>query len=426
MKIKPKNIYLKLKEIIIKKKLVDLEKSQYWTINELKNFQNERLKKIINYAYKNIKGYRDKFNQVKIKPNDINSSNDLYKIPILTREEIQENPAFINPKLIHTTLYTGGSTGKSLIYYDDQQAGIMRWNCHYRGWKYQGYNVSKKLAVISAAKKISINHKILTLNGQLEDKYLRQNIEAIVKFRPEFLRGYVGSIYILGKYILEKNIKIDFIKAIDPVSENLYEYQKKIMQKAFNAPVFEEYCCNDGGACAWECEKHQGLHWAMERAIIEEKNGEMITTDLWNKAMPFIRYKNGDKVKFLKNKCCCGRTLPLIKVKGRDNDIIIAPKGPIGATFLMYHGIGYGDKNSFRTGIRIVQYVQEKNYQLNVNIVKSANCTQKQIDGFKKAVKTTCHQMKIKFNFIKDIKGTKIGKRQFIINNDHKLLEKWK
>jgi len=152
----------------------------------------------------------------------------------------------------------------------------------------------------------------------------------------------------------------------------------------------------------------------------------MIVTDLWNKAMPFIRYINGDRVKFLKHQCPCGRTLPLIKVKGRDNDTIISPKGPIGATYLMYHGIGYGDANTFRSGIRTIQYVQNTNYQLDVNIVKSHNCSKKQIDDLKKAVKHTCQGMKIAFHFIDDIKGTKIGKRQFIINNDKNLLKKWK
>ena len=306
---------------------VDLSKTQWWPLEDLQELQELRLRKIVAYAYNHLPGYRKKFDQAGVSPKQIRSLDDLPKIPVITREELQNNPDFVNAKLISGTLYTGGSTGTSLKYYESKGSGKIRWNAHLRGWSWNGYKPGKRLAVIASAQGIVEEENTLNLSGVLTTESLQKNIEELQEFRPQHLRGYVGSLYILAKYCLDNSIPIKGIESINPISENLYDFQRATMEKAFGCPVYEEYCCNDGGACAWECDTHEGLHYCMERAIIENIDGEMVVTDLWNRAMPFIRYKNGDSVTFLDKKCSCGRELPLIKVKGRDNDIIITKKG---------------------------------------------------------------------------------------------------
>ena len=408
---------------------IDLNKSQWWSLNELEDFQNQRLRKIILYAYNNIPGYKRKFDDAKVKPEDIKTKEDLWKLPVTTREELQNNKDFINEKLISATLYTGGSTGTSLKYYESTESGKIRGNAHFRGWSWNGYTPGKKLAVISSAQGVVEAENTINLIGDLTTENLNNKVEKLLEFKPQHLRGYVGSVYIVARYCLDNNIKLDGIESINPISENLYDYQRKTMEEAFNCKVFDEYCCNDGGACAWECEAHEGLHYFMERAIIEDVDGEMVVTDLWNRAMPFIRYKNGDSVKFLNKKCSCGRELPLITVKGRDNDFLITRDGIVGATYLMYHGIGYvgagEDDSKFRTGIRAVQYIQKPGYLLEVNIVKNNWCKDEEISSFKNILSEITHGMKIRINIVKDIPTTKKGKRYFIINEDKELLKKY-
>lgn len=427
--IKPESIY----NILC---IPDFNASQYWSKQKLRQFQDKRLQYIIKYAYRNIPGYKDKFDLAGIKPKDILSQEDLYKLPITTREELQENPAFINRDRIFKTLYTGGSTGSSLKYYDDLVSALVRLNLCVRGWQWNGYRYKKdKISIIASAQGNIESDKTLNLRGDLTNKNLKTCVEKLLEFRPEYIRGYVGSLFILARYCLDNNIKIDFIKSINPISENLYDYQREIMEKAFKgAEVFEEYCCNDGGACAWECSAHEGLHYFMERAVIEsDNNGEMIVTDLWNTAIPFIRYKNGDKVQILDKNCSCGRQLPLIKVKGRDNDFLITPEGVVSPTYLMNRGIGYkylieeGKKEgAFKSGISSVQYVQFPGYRVEVNIVKNPWCSEKEIDSFKEILETQVLKgMQLHLNFLEEIPKTPKGKRQFIINKDKELLEKY-
>jgi len=410
---------------------INLDSSQWWSYKKLKSFQNKRLREMINYCYHYISGYRKKFDQADIKPEDVQTQEDLKKVPIIEKEELQNNPEFVNQKLVYMSQHTSGSTGVPLKYYESKKNYRVRLDSHLRGWAWNGYSPGKKLAVIASSQGQLLYHNTLNLVGDLNTKNLKKMVRELFKFQPEYLRGYVGSLYILARYCLENRIKITGIKAIIPISENLYDYQRKTIESIFNSSIFEEYCCNDGGACAWECNQHQGLHYFMERSIIESIKGEMIVTDLWNKAMPFIRYKNGDAVRFFDKTCPCGRQLPLIKVKGRVNDFLVTKKGIIHPTLFAHRaigGVGPTDQSrlDFKTGIRAIQYIQKKNYIVDVNLVKNEWCTEKEISRFKLELKHLLKGMrKIKLNFVEDIPATGKGKRSFIINEDKKLLNKY-
>lgn len=411
-------------------KIVDLNQSQWWDYKTLRDFQHKRLKKILTYAYKNIPAYRRKFEQAQVTPKDIHCTEDLHKLPITTREEMQNNPDFANQDLITTTLYTGGSTGSTLKYFESLECEKIRWNTHLRGWRWNGYEYAKKkLAVITSAQGVVRGKNTLNLFGDMNELNIKENLTQTLAFRPPHIRGYVCSLYIMAKYCLDQGIKIDFVESINTISENLYDFQREVIEKAFGGKVFEEYVCNDGGACAWECDAHDGLHYAMERAIIEEIDGEMIVTDLWNKAMPFIRYRNGDSVTFLEKKCSCGRELPLIKVKGRTNDILISRKGPVSPAFIVHHGSGLVglDKKMkhFRSGIRMIQYVQKPGYKLQINLVKNDWCSEGEIVDFTQNIQEIFGDMEIEILIVDTIPGTAKGKRQFLINEDKELLKKW-
>ena len=408
--------------------MIDFNESQWWPYEKLVEFQNKRLAEILDYAYNNIPAYRRKFDEAKVKPADIENKDYLYKLPVTTREEMQNNPDFVNTELINDTLYTGGSTGSSLKYYDSEESRYIRAQAHARGWLWNGYTPGKRLAVISSAQGTVGGKNTLNLVGDLTTEKLKEIVKKLIEFEPQHLRGYVSSLFILAKYCLDNSVEISGIESIDPISENLYDYQREVIEKAFHCRVFEEYCCNDGGACAWECEAHEGLHYFVERAIIEDIDGEMIVTDLWNKAIPFIRYRNGDAVSFLDRKCSCGRQLPLITVKGRTNDILISKEGPISPTYVLhswYDGSQYDNTNDFRVGFRAIQYIQQKNYLLIVNVVKNPGCTAEMIENFEKQLRKTFTSMTYQINFVNDIPTTLRGKRSFIINEDKELLKIW-
>ena len=67
-----------------------LEKSQWWERSELEQFQQKRLQTLLRHAYENTAYYHRMFKNLGLKPDDIKSSDDLQKLPILTKEAISQ------------------------------------------------------------------------------------------------------------------------------------------------------------------------------------------------------------------------------------------------------------------------------------------------------------------------------------------------
>ncbi len=406
----------------------DLSKTERWSYGQLLEFQEQRLRKVVRFAYENVLGYRKLYNEAGLDIRAVRKLDDLEMLPEVTREMVQNNPDFFIPSMIARRSYTGGSTGQPLEYYLCYAALCMRSNVHERGWRWAGQIPGKtRLAILGSSQGKVLGNNVLNLSGNMDEATLEDNAKAIVAFHPHTIRGYVNTLYIQAKYCIEKGYHFDGIYGINPISENLYDYQRETIEQAFGAKIFEEYVCNDGGTCAWECSSHEGLHYFMERAIIQtDRNGEMLVTDLWNTCMPFIRYRNGDSVRFLDKPCSCGIAHPLMRVQGRTNDVLIGPNGAVSPAFLVHHGVGLASatsgKTHFTDGIRAVQYVQKPGFQLQVNLVKTFECTDGQIQQFLKRLEGIVQGLEIHLNLCEELPASKKGKRHFIVNEDEELM----
>ena len=126
---------------------------------------------------------------------------------------------------------------------------------------------------------------------------------------------------------------------------------------------------------AAECERHAGLHINADHLVVElvdsrghqvtEEAGDVVITDLHNLAMPFVRYRNGDRATAIRDgDCACGRRLPLLQsVEGRILDMIVTPDGRhVPGEFFVYVMLG-------RTAISRYQVVQVAIDALEVRIM---------------------------------------------------------
>jgi phenylacetate-CoA ligase len=108
------------------------------------------------------------------------------------------------------------------------------------------------------------------------------------------------------------------------------------IEDLWGAEVFDFYGLSDiFGACAAQCEYHDGLHIAEDHILVETvsletgrpltpgERGELVFTTLRKKARPIIRFRTGDIGRVTLEKCPCGRTLARILVDGRKDDMFI-------------------------------------------------------------------------------------------------------
>lgn len=343
-----KNIFLPLGDIYLKtnvKKYYDfLNKTQYWSKNKLLDYQNKRLRYIINIAYRNVPFYNHYFKSNNIDPYDINNINDLQKLPIVNKKLIKKNyQYFYNINEKYKEYRTSGTTGEPFSYRTNYEALSVNQAIALRSWSWGGYRIGDKTLKIGGAlvnqSQYNLNLRDLFMRYRvLPTNYINNNtismcINFIKKFKPEYIHGFPSAIFIIAKYLLNNNVNITNIKGIMTSSEKLFDRHREIIKEAFKCDIIDVCGTSDGGEHFSECSMHSGYHIGLEDSIhefidenysvVKEKTSRVVVTDLWNTSMPFIRYETGDMAIIKENSCSCGRNLPLISnVQGRVSDLV--------------------------------------------------------------------------------------------------------
>ena len=337
----------------ISRHLKFLEKSQWWSIEELKAYQNNKLRRLIRHVYENVSYYHTLLKESHIHPDDITTTTDLTKLRLNSKANINNNLKELTSSDIHKRKWeyssSGGTTGQTLIYKRDTESRDFRRAANIRGWEWAGFSQGDKYAYLWSnpstekhSKKFSSKvmdfwRRKLYLNMyNVNEDVLHEYIALIKKVRPEFLRGYPNAIHTLSMMLGEDDLKFG---GIITTGETLSSEMRKELMSRFKCDVFDEYG-GEASAKANECHTHEGYHIPIEGVIMEflkdgepvspGETGEIVLTDLNNYVMPFIRYRIGDLGDSSEGPCSCGRGLPLIKrINGRVSDVITTPSGRI-------------------------------------------------------------------------------------------------
>ncbi len=425
--------------------LAELNESQWWPPDKIRELQNRRLIELVSYAYENIPYYRELFKARSLKPSDITSIADLPKLPLLTKNIVRENPEDIisrnYPAKLRVSMFTGGSTGEPLTFFrtrDDQQ----NWGyaAAERSHSWTGYRIGDKRVLISVLRPYPSAGDRIYQNGRnffkraihldakkLSVQTLPGYVDKLQKFQPRLIHGYASALEMIANYIEGKpGLKIRPV-AIICGGEQLYSRQREIIERVFACRVFRYYSSWEVHSIAAECGEHSGLHIAAENVIVEivdddgnpvhnGTTGRILLTNLHNFAMPFIRYEIGDKGTLGNAACACGRGLPLLtSLEGRSSDIIITRSGKRIPGAALIH--------IFREpmGIARFQLVQESLDLLIINMVPESEYPREHLDRVAESIANKYRALlgsdiRISTRFVDDIASTTDGKRKFIIS----------
>ncbi|GAH54989.1 unnamed protein product, partial [marine sediment metagenome] len=235
-----------------------LQESQWWSREKLEEYQMQQLEKLLKHAYENVPYYRKVFDERGLKPKDIQDFDDLRKLPYLTKEIIQENLSdlmarnYPKSKLQYGT--TGGSTGIPLGFYHEKGVSkakerafiITLWNRI--GFKIGNRCVVLRGNVVHLANKGKfweydpVNKNRILSSQHMTDKTLPEYIEKIRKFKPDFIQAYPSAITILARFMKKNNIEpFSSVKALLCGSENLYPWQRELLEEVFQCRVYSWY-----------------------------------------------------------------------------------------------------------------------------------------------------------------------------------------
>ena len=323
-----------------------MNKSQYFSNDEIKEYQFKAIYKLLNDVCRYIPYYKNLFWEYDFDVSNFDNLNQIKKLPVLNKQKVLDSPhEFISATyaLKGLELSTSGSSGTPLKTYASKNQWIIEQAAIWRHWRWAGYNLRDKIAVVRsyAPKNEEPIFKLDKLKNwlyispyHLSEKNVIQILNKLKKWEPKFLRGYPSSLYVLAKIARNNNIKIKSLKGAFTASEVLTDSYREEIEETFQIRVFDHYGQAEITTMMHECEEHRGLHILQDYAFTEfedtdvKEEKKLIATNLFNYAMPLIRYDTGDRVIIDEKQCACGRNFPKVKkIIGRSDSLLMHKKG---------------------------------------------------------------------------------------------------
>ena len=318
---------------------------------DMRALQLTRLKEIVKYAYENVPFYKKKYDEAGVKPSDIQTLEDIQKLPFVTKADLRENYPYgmlsVPLSKISRIHASSGTSGKpTVVAYTDEDMEI--WTecvarlvvagggrsddivqiCFgyglftgalglHQGWERVG------AAVIPAS--VGNTERQIMLMKDLQTTALVSTPSYALHIAEEMER--------LGYKPEDFKLRVGMFGS-EASSEEMH---KEIARKLHVLPT-DNYGLSEliGPGVSGECEHKCGMHINEDHfyaeilspedfsPLGEGEYGELVLTSLTKKSMPMIRYRTKDITKIDYSPCACGRTTArMAKLKGRTDDMLV-------------------------------------------------------------------------------------------------------
>jgi len=418
-----------------------LQESQWWSREKLEEYQMEQLTKLLNHAYDNVPYYRRVFDEIGLRPKDIQNFNDLKQLPCLTKDDFKNNFQELVARNIDIKKlpmsHTSGTSGKPLQFYTSRSAGQRERAFIFHQWSRAGYELGDSKVgirgeIINRRNPVEFDpvEKILRLSPRVDNvetaKYYLQKIEG---FKSDFIHGYPSAIASFAYVIKKYGLPVPFqLKAVLFASEVVYDWQRKIVGDVFKCKVFSHYGSAEHVVIAAECEHSSYYHPLPQYGIteIDPETNEIIGTGFSNYINPFIRYRTTDIASGVVSHCnSCERAYyPVFaKVEGRLEDYIMTSQGPVAPAVITHP---FKDMKT----VKDTQIIQKS---MRLILLRIAPWPGKDSAAYKTEVSQLCRNLqailgndvRIEVEELEEIERTKSGKFKWIISEVSKnMLEK--
>jgi len=319
--------------------------------NEMRILQSERLKQLVNHVYDNVAFYRKRMDEMGVKPSDIQSIDDIVKLPFTYKTDLRDNYPFdlfaVPMKDIVRVHASSGTTGKpTTVGYTIND--IENWR--------EVVARCLTMAGIAAEDIMQISYGYGLFTGGLGVHYgaetvgcsvipisggnTRRQLQLMSDFGSTVLACTPSYALHLADALAENGYSLDQMKlktgvfGAEPWTENMrMELEKKWGINAFDIYGLSEIM---GPGVANDCIHHAGLHVHEDHffpeivhpdtklPLSDGEEGELVFTTLTKEGIPLLRYNTRDLSTLNRETCECGRTsVRMKKITGRSDDMLI-------------------------------------------------------------------------------------------------------
>ncbi len=318
---------------------------------QIEKLQLERLKTTVEHCMHSA-FYKQRFKEAGLEPGDIQSLDDIRKIPFTTKQDLRDTYPFGMASVplsqcvrLHSS---SGTTGNPTVILHTQK-DLNEWaNAVARCLWMVGcrpddvFQNTSGYGMFTGGLGFQYGAERL---GMLTVPAAAGNTRRQLKFFTDFGTTVVHAIpsYATRIYEVMQQEGIDprrdtklrtLVIGAEPHSE---EQRRRIQDmlgvKAYNSFGMSEMC---GPGVAFECKEQNGMHIWEDYYIVEIVDpktlepvpdgeiGELVLTTINREAMPLLRYRTRDLTRIIPGECPCGRHHKRIdRMKGRSDDMIV-------------------------------------------------------------------------------------------------------
>lgn len=319
---------------------------------EMRQLQSESLVKIVKRCYDNVPFYKRKMDEMGVTPDDIQSIDDIHKLPFTTKQDLRDEYPFGLEAVPHSEVRrihaSSGTTGKPVV--DTYTENDL---------KMWAEGVARVMAVADVGPgdtvQVSYGYGLFTgglgahdgaaMRGAIQLPTSSGNTEKQIMLMQDFQSTILCctpsyAMHMAESIVNSRNVSVRLMKlragffGAEPWTDGMRkELESKLQIKAYDIYGLTEMC---GPGVGGECECQNGTHLWEDMFYPEIVNpdtlepckpgefGELVFTSLCKEAMPILRYRTRDLTRLIYEPCKCGRTaVRMDRILGRSDDMLI-------------------------------------------------------------------------------------------------------
>jgi phenylacetate-CoA ligase len=327
----------------------------FWSAGWIEGLQRRRLRAMVQHAYRTVPFYRRAMDERGLSPRDLRDAADLARLPLLGSAEVRRDSVpFLSTAYERDSLYALQSSGSSalvrkLVYWD--AASIVKNLAHTARDRAvldrlaAGGAGSRHLYILppdGASLRIRAWWDALTIpsprRAERHDLAPDQPYEAAVErlraIRPRVVFSFGSYADLFFRFVRNHGLDIPVPRVWVYGGDGLSPAGRELMETIYGTTAYSTYQAVETGRLGFQCERRDGFHLNVDlcavrlvdvhgRPVPPGEEGEVVISNLYNRAMVLLNYRLGDRAALRRDPCPCGRSLPVLAyLAGRTTDII--------------------------------------------------------------------------------------------------------
>ena len=321
------------------------------SMDEMSYLLGKRLPKLVELVYHNVPFYREKMQALDLTPEDINSIEDIRKLPFTTKQDLRDNyptglQAAHQSEIVRVHASSGTTGNPTIVGYTRRDLEIWK-ECSARALTAYGVTRNDVFSVgygyglftggLGAHYGVEyVGATVIPTSTGNTDKHLRllRDLKITgIACTPSYALYLAEAMERNGMTRDDSCLRIGAFGA-EPWTENMREeIEARLGLQAYNLYGLSEII---GPGVSYECVCKNGSHIAEDHFYPEIINpdtlepqpygttGELVFTTLTKTGMPLLRYRTKDLCSLIGEKCDCGRTnVRMTRIIGRSDDMLI-------------------------------------------------------------------------------------------------------